>query len=51
MEKKTLVPIVGIHSSGKSTILDILNKKGKDFLNNNSEIIVKNKKAKIREEK
>ena len=27
MEKKTLVPIVGIHSSGKSTILDILNKK------------------------
>ena len=28
MEKKTLVPIVGIHSSGKSTILDILNKKG-----------------------
>ena len=31
--------------------VDILNKKGKDFLNNNSEIIVKNKKAKIREEK
>ena len=31
--------------------VDILNQKGKKFLNDYKEIIVKNKKAKIREEK